>query len=70
VRLNGLRRGNSGELWMVDGGPNRRWLSFDPKTEQFLVYNLPPTTSGSASGNTVRVHPTARYGSPRSAPTR
>jgi streptogramin lyase/cytochrome c5 len=57
VRLNGIRRGNNGELWMVDGGPNRRWLSFDPKTEQFSVYNLPPTTSGSASGNTVRVHP-------------
>jgi streptogramin lyase len=57
VRLNGIRRGNHGEFWMVDGGPNRRWLSFDPKTEQFLVYNLPPTTSGSASGNTVRVHP-------------
>jgi streptogramin lyase len=35
VRLNGIRRGNGGELWMVDGGPNRRWLSFDPKTETF-----------------------------------
>jgi streptogramin lyase len=23
VRLNGIRRGNNGELWMVDGGPNR-----------------------------------------------
>ncbi len=57
VRLNGIRRGNYGELWMVDGGPNRRWLSFDPKTEQFMVYNLPPTTVGSASGNTVRVLP-------------
>src|SRR5712671_4259483 len=31
VRLNGIRRGNGGELWMVDGGPNRRFLSFDPK---------------------------------------
>jgi virginiamycin B lyase len=57
VRLNAIRRGNQGEFWMVDGGPNRRWLSFDPKTEQFLSYNLPPTTSGSASGNTIRVHP-------------
>jgi streptogramin lyase len=57
VRLNGMRRGNHGELWMVDGGPNRRWLSFDPKTEQFLVYNLPQLTSGSASGNTMRVAP-------------
>ncbi len=57
VRLNALRRGNHGEFWMVDGGPNRRWLSFDPKTEHFAVYNLPPTTGGSASGNTMRVHP-------------
>jgi streptogramin lyase/cytochrome c5 len=57
VRLNALRRGNRGEFWMVDGGPNRRWLSFDPKTEQFTVYNLPATTSGNASGNTMRVHP-------------
>ena len=57
VRLNGIRRGNTGELWMVDGGPNRRWLSFDPKYERFTAYNLPPTRSGSASGNTMRVHP-------------
>lgn len=57
VRLNGIRRGNLGELWMVDGGPNRRWLSFDPKYEKFTAYNLPPTRSGSASGNTMRVHP-------------
>jgi streptogramin lyase/cytochrome c5 len=57
VRLNGIRRGNTGELWMVDGGPNRRFLSFDPKYEKFSAYNLPATRSGSASGNTMRVHP-------------
>jgi streptogramin lyase len=57
VRLNGIRTGNKGELWMIDGGPNRRFLSFDPKTEQFVVYELPPTRSGNASGNTMRVHP-------------
>jgi streptogramin lyase len=57
VRLNAIRRGNHGEFWMVDGGPNRRWLSFDPKTEEFQVYNLPPTRAGSASGNTMRVLP-------------
>jgi len=57
VRLNGIRRGNEGELWMVDGGPNRRWLSFSPKTERFAVYDVPPTRSGTASGNTMRVHP-------------
>jgi streptogramin lyase len=57
VRLNGIRRGNNGELWMVDGGPNRRWLSFDPKYEKFSAYNLPATRSGNATGNTMRVHP-------------
>jgi streptogramin lyase/cytochrome c5 len=57
VRLNAIRRGNKGEFWMVDGGPNRRWLSFDPKAERFVVYDLPPTRSGNASGNTMRVHP-------------
>jgi streptogramin lyase/cytochrome c5 len=57
IRLNGIRRGNSGELWMVDGGPNRRWLSFDPKYEKFTAFNLPATRSGGASGNTMRVHP-------------
>jgi streptogramin lyase len=57
VRLNGIRLGNHGELWMVDGGPNRRWMSFEPKTEKFVVYDLPPTRSGNASGNTMRVLP-------------
>src|SRR5262249_935265 len=54
---NGIRRGNNGELWMVDGGPNRRWLSFDPKYEKFSAYNLPATRSGNATGNTMRVAP-------------
>jgi streptogramin lyase/cytochrome c5 len=57
VRLNAIRRGNHGELWMVDGGPNRRFLNFDPKYERFTTFSLPPTRSGSASGNTMRVHP-------------
>jgi streptogramin lyase len=57
VRLNAVRTGNKGELWMIDGGPNRRFLSFDPKAEQFAVYELPPTRSGNASGNSMRVHP-------------
>lgn len=57
VRLNAIRTGKQGELWMVDGGPNRRFLSFDPKAERFEVYELPPTKSGNASGNSMRVHP-------------
>ena len=46
-----------GKLWFIDGGPNRRWLSLDPKTQQFELYELPKLKSGSASGNTMRVHP-------------
>lgn len=57
VRLNAIRTGKQGELWMIDGGPNRRFLSFDPKAERFEVYELPPTKSGNASGNSMRVHP-------------
>jgi len=56
-RLNAINRAPDGKLWFIDGGPNRRWLSIDPKTKQFDVYELPKLKSGSASGNTMRVHP-------------
>ena len=56
-RLNAITRGGDGRLWFIDGGPNRRWLSIDPKTKEFAVYELPKLKNGSASGNTMRVHP-------------
>jgi virginiamycin B lyase len=56
-RLNAITRAPDGKLWFIDGGPNRRWFSVDPKTQQFEVYNLPKLKSGNASGNTMRVHP-------------
>jgi len=56
-RLNAITRAPDGKLWFIDGGPNRRWLSYDPKTKEFEVYELPKLKSGSASGNTMRVHP-------------
>ena len=56
-RLNAINRAPNGKLWFIDGGPNRRWLSYDPKTKEFDVYELPKLKSGSASGNTMRVHP-------------
>jgi virginiamycin B lyase len=56
-RLNAITRAGDGKLWFIDGGPNRRWLSIDPKTNEFEVYELPKLKSGSASGNTMRVHP-------------
>jgi virginiamycin B lyase len=56
-RLNAITRAPDGKLWFIDGGPNRRWLSLDPKNNDFTVYELPKLKSGSASGNTMRVHP-------------
>jgi len=53
-RLNAITRAPDGKLWFIDGGPNRRWLSYDPKTKEFEVYELPKLKSGSASGNTMR----------------
>jgi virginiamycin B lyase len=57
VRLNGIRSGPNNKLWLMDGGPNRRWLSYDTKAKEFSVFELPKTKSGNASGNTMRVHP-------------
>lgn len=56
-RLNGIIAGPHNKLWFVDGGPNRRWLNYDTKTREFSVFVLPKLKSGSASGNTMRVHP-------------
>jgi virginiamycin B lyase len=57
LRLNAIRVGPNNKLWLVDGGPNRRWLSYDTRAREFSVYELPKTKSGNASGNTMRVHP-------------
>ena len=58
VRLNGIVSApGGGQLWFVDGGPNRRWFNYDIKTSQFATYTLPKLKSGAASGNTMRVHP-------------
>ncbi|MGH7887346.1 MAG: virginiamycin B lyase family protein [Candidatus Binatia bacterium] len=56
-RLNAINRAADNKLWFVDGGPNRRWLNIDPKSQEFAVFELPKLKNGSASGNTMRVHP-------------
>jgi len=56
-RLNGIVRAPDGNLWFLDGGPNRRWLTYQPKTNEFNVFPLPKLKTGAASGNTMRVHP-------------
>jgi virginiamycin B lyase len=57
LRLNAIRIGPNNKLWFVDGGPNRRWLSYDATAREFSVFELPKTKNGNASGNTMRVHP-------------
>ena len=57
VRLNGIVTAPDGKLWFVDGGPNRRFLNLEPRTREFNQFPLPKLDSGSASGNTMRVHP-------------
>lgn len=56
-RLNGIVRAPDGRLWFLDGGPNRRWLNYDVKSNEFNVFALPKLKTGAASGNTMRVHP-------------
>jgi virginiamycin B lyase len=55
VRLNGIVRGVDNKVWFLDGGPNRRWLSFDTVGKEFNAFALPKLKSGNASGNTMRV---------------
>jgi streptogramin lyase len=57
MRLNGITYDAKDKLWMVDGGPNRRFLSYDTRAKEFGVYNLPKLKNGNASGNSMRVHP-------------
>ena len=57
MRLNGITYDARDKLWFVDGGPNRRFLSYDTRAKEFGVYPLPKLKNGNASGNTMRVHP-------------
>ena len=58
VWLNAIWGGANNKLWFADTGPNRRWLSYDTKTEEFNTYDMTTKLSdGGARGNTMRDHP-------------
>ena len=57
MRLNGITYDARDKLWLIDGGPNRRFLSYDTRAKEFGVYMLPKLKNGNASGNSMRVHP-------------
>ena len=58
VQLNAIWGGADNKLWFMDVGPNRRWLAYDTKTEEFNTYDMTTKLrSGGAGGNTMRDHP-------------
>ncbi|OFW44458.1 MAG: hypothetical protein A3J28_05410 [Acidobacteria bacterium RIFCSPLOWO2_12_FULL_60_22] len=56
-RLNAIQIAPQDQIWVVDGGPNRRWIQFDTKTREFNVFEAPKPKMGIPSGNTFRVLP-------------
>ena len=50
-------RGAGDYIWMAEIGPNRRWLQFDTKNNEFTEYPAPADFKGQMTGNTMRVDP-------------
>ena len=57
VRLGAIIKGQGDTLWMVDGGPNHRWLEYNTRSGQFRSFAVPATLKGLGNGNTIRQHP-------------
>jgi virginiamycin B lyase len=58
VQLNAIWGAPDNKLWFVDVGPNRRWLVYDTKTNEFSTFSMTTKLrTGAAGGNTMRVHP-------------
>jgi virginiamycin B lyase len=51
-------RGADGSIWMTEVGANRRWLSFDPKYNEFTAY--PALIKGQLNGNSMRADPNGK----------
>ena len=56
-RLNAIQIAPGDQIWVVDGGPNRRWLQFDVRTGEFNSFAAPKPRIGIPSGNTFRTLP-------------
>ncbi len=48
------------KVWVQDTGHNRRWLSYDTKTEKWGVYPLPDEIKGGVGSNTIVVDKTGK----------
>jgi streptogramin lyase len=56
-RIGAIIKGHDDQIWMVDGGPNHRWLEFHTQTSEFKSFPVPATIKGAGNGNTIRQHP-------------
>ena len=57
VRIGAISKGRGDTVWMLDGGPNRRWMELNTKTGVFRSFPVPADIKGSGNGNTIRQHP-------------
>jgi len=60
MRIGAIIKGLGDTIWMVDGGPNHRWLEYNVKTGQFRSFSVPSTIKGLGNGNTIRQGPDGR----------
>lgn len=57
VRIGAISNGRGDTVWMLDGGPNHRWMELNTKTGEFRSFPVPKDIKGAGNGNTIRQHP-------------
>ena len=57
VRIGAISKGRGDTVWMLDGGPNRRWMELNTVTGAFRSFPVPQDIKGAGNGNTIRQHP-------------
>ncbi len=57
VRIGAISKGRGDTVWMLDGGPDRRWMELNTVTGVFRSFPVPLDIKGAGNGNTIRQHP-------------
>ena len=55
--LNAIEVDPEDRVWLIDAEPNDRLVMYDPKTEDFTLYDVPKPPYGGTVVNTIRFHP-------------
>ncbi len=53
-------RGVGDSIWMAEIGPNRRWLQFDTKYQEFTAFQAPADFRGQMTGNSMKADPNGK----------